>query len=99
MTLVMRRHSLLLFVEGLLAILVIVLDPRIETSWLPIPVLYPLVLYSYGMHGGLSTFIALHLQRHERGRWGAVLALHLVSLALMGGLSIGVFWAWLYALV
>jgi hypothetical protein len=84
-------HSLLLFLEGLIAIVFIFVDERRETSRLPLTTLFPLVLYSYGMHGALSTAVLLFVKRFKT-RWYWVLTLHTASLALMFALSILVFW-------
>lgn len=86
----LRFHSLLLFLEGLLAIVFIFVDSRGENSRLPISTLFPLVLYTYGMHGGLSTAVLLFVKRFK-ANWYWVIFLHVVSLALMFGMSFLVF--------
>jgi hypothetical protein len=86
----LRFHSLLLFLEGLIAIVFIFLDRGNEDSRLPITSLFPLVLYSYGMHGTLSTAVILFVKRFKT-RWYWVFLLHVFSLALMFVLSIFVF--------
>jgi hypothetical protein len=86
----LRFHSLLLFLEGLIAIVFIFVDESRETSRLPITTVFPLVLYSYGMHGALSTAVILFVKRFKT-RWYWVLSLHALSLALMFALSILVF--------
>jgi hypothetical protein len=86
----LRFHSLLLFLEGLLAIIFIFVDSRGENSRLPISTLFPLVLYTYGMHGALSTAVLLFVKLFK-AKWYWVILLHVVSLALMFGVSVLVF--------
>lgn len=86
----LRFHSLLLFLEGLFAILFIFIDSSREDSRLPITALFPLVLYTYGLHGGLSTAVLLFIKSFK-ARWYWVILLHVGSLALMFGVSVLVF--------
>jgi hypothetical protein len=75
----LRFHSLLLFLEGLVAIVFIFVDPGREGSRLPITALFPLVLYTYGLHGALSTAVLLFIKRFK-AKWSWLLLLHGVSL-------------------
>lgn len=86
----LRFHSLLLFLEGLLAILFIFVDSSREDSRLPITTLFPLVLYTYGLHGALSTAVLLFVKSFKT-KWYWVSLLHAFSLALMFGVSVLVF--------
>jgi hypothetical protein len=79
----LKFHSILLVLEGFIAMLFMFVESKV-------PTLFPMVLYTYGMNGALSTAVLL-FAKHFKAQWYWVLLLHILGLIVMFGLSILVF--------